>query len=422
MPRGALSLPKRGLSSPQVISMFGFGKKKSAPPAAPAAPDATAPQPHGGGLLARLRGRRESVPQPADAGNAGVSPADPEPKPAAPVPQAPATTPAPAVPRPSLLEAARAEAAAAARHGDGFLGRLRERLARTRAVLNADVGDLLRGRKEIDPELIEELEALLLTADVGVPTTNRIVTELSARVARHELARPAALVAALREQLRAILLASAAPVRQPSAGRPQVILMVGVNGVGKTTTIGKLAQRLQQEGNRVMLAAGDTFRAAAVEQLQVWGARNQVPVIAQGSGADPASVIFDALQAATARGFDVLIADTAGRLHTKEHLMEELKKIARVMRKLDPEAPHETMLVVDATTGQNALTQALEFHRALPLTGITLTKLDGTAKGGILFALADRLPVPIRFIGVGEDLDDLRYFDPDEFLDALLTP
>jgi fused signal recognition particle receptor len=198
--------------------------------------------------------------------------------------------------------------------------------------------------------------------------------------------------------------------------------MVGVNGVGKTTTIGKLAKQLQAEGNSIMLAAGDTFRAAAVEQLQTWGERNQVPVISQGKGADSASVIFDALQAATARGIDVLIADTAGRLHTKSNLMEELKKIARVMQKIDPDAPHEVMLVVDATTGQNALHQAQEFHRAIPLTGIALTKLDGTAKGGILFALADQLNIPIRFIGVGEQIDDLRYFEPKEFLDALLSP
>jgi fused signal recognition particle receptor len=210
-----------------------------------------------------------------------------------------------------------------------------------------------------------------------------------------------------------------APVKAPNIGRPQVILMVGVNGAGKTTTIGKLARRLQDEGNSVMLAAGDTFRAAAVEQLQTWGERNKVPVIAQHKGADSASVIFDALQAATARGTDVLIADTAGRLHTKSNLMEELAKIARVIKKIDPEAPHEVMLVVDATTGQNGLNQALQFHRSIPLTGITLTKLDGTAKGGIVFAISDRLKVPIRFIGVGEALEDLRHFEPAEFVDAL---
>jgi fused signal recognition particle receptor len=239
-------------------------------------------------------------------------------------------------------------------------------------------------------------------------------------VKRQSLTDPQALLAALKEDLRQILTAAQAPVREPAPGRPQVILMVGVNGAGKTTTIGKLAKRLQEEGNSVVLAAGDTFRAAAVEQLLVWGERNRVPVIAQQMGADAASVIFDALQAASARGADVLIADTAGRLHTKSNLMDELAKIARVLKKLDPEAPHEVMLVVDATTGQNALNQAVQFHRAVGLTGITLTKLDGTAKGGIVFAIAERLKVPIRFIGVGEGIEDLRPFDADEFLDALL--
>ncbi len=324
-------------------------------------------------------------------------------------------------PSPNLLAAARAEIEARARRPAIFT-RLKDKLDRTRAVLNADIVDMISGHKEIDDRLLEELETLLLTADVGVPTTTRIIDTLTAQVERHELSQPAALVTALRDHLLAILHTSAAPVRQPVAGRPQVILMVGVNGVGKTTTIGKLAKQLQEEGNSVMLAAGDTFRAAAVEQLQTWGERNQVPVISQGQGADPASVIFDALQAATARGIDVLIADTAGRLHTKANLMEELKKIARVMKKIDPDAPHEVMLVLDAMTGQNTLHQALEFHQALPLTGITLTKLDGTAKGGVLFALADQLKVPVRFIGVGESIEDLRPFQPEEFLDALLTP
>jgi fused signal recognition particle receptor len=321
---------------------------------------------------------------------------------------------------PSLLATAAAEARV--EPSGGMFARLKTGLNRTRAILSADIGDLIAGHKEIDDDLLEELETLLLTADVGVPATTRIIEDLTARVQRHELARPAALVAALRAELAAILNACTTPVRQPAQGRPQVILMVGVNGVGKTTTIGKLAKQLQNEGNSLMLAAGDTFRAAAVEQLQTWGERNQVPVISQGTGADAASVIYDALQAATARGIDVLIADTAGRLHTKSNLMEELRKIARVMQKIDSEAPHEVLLVVDATTGQNALHQAREFHRALALTGLVLTKLDGTAKGGILFALADQLHIPIRFIGVGEAIDDLRYFQPDEFLDALLSP
>ncbi len=303
----------------------------------------------------------------------------------------------------------------------GLLGGLKSRLARTRENLTNGLGRLLHGRKRIDAELLDDLETLLLTADIGVDATLRIIDELTASVKRNELSDPEALMQALREQLAAILAeAGDTPPREPAEGRPQVILMVGVNGAGKTTTIGKLAHRLQAEGNSVMLAAGDTFRAAAVEQLQTWGERNGIPVIAQHSGADSASVIFDALQAATARGIDVLIADTAGRLHTQSNLMDELAKIARVLKKIDPDAPHEVMLVVDATTGQNALNQAMQFHQTIPLTGIALTKLDGTAKGGILFAIADRLKVPIRFIGVGEGIDDLREFDADEFVAALL--
>jgi len=303
----------------------------------------------------------------------------------------------------------------------GLVARLKEGLATTRAILNTDVGDLIHGRKRIDDDLLEELETQLLTADVGVDATGRIIADIADRVKRRELADPKALLGALRDELSAILRRCDAPVRQPSPGRCQVILVVGVNGAGKTTTIGKLAKRLKDEGNRVMLAAGDTFRAAAVEQLQAWGERNQVPVIAQHTGADAASVVFDALEAATARGMDVLIADTAGRLHTKANLMEELAKIVRVMKKLDPEAPHEVMLVVDATTGQNALNQAVQFDQAVGVTGIALTKMDGTAKGGILFAIADRLRLPIRFIGVGERIEDLREFDADAFLDALFA-
>jgi len=302
----------------------------------------------------------------------------------------------------------------------GLFSRLRERLSRSRTQLGAGLGNLFLGRKRIDDELMEELETLLLTADVGIDATARVIDDLARRVKRKALADPQALLAALKEALRQILIAAEVPVRQAAPDRPQVVLMVGVNGAGKTTTIGKLARYLQADGNSIMLAAGDTFRAAAVEQLQAWGERNRVPVIAQKGGADSASVIFDALQAATARGVDVLIADTAGRLHTKTNLMDELTKIARVMRKIDPEAPHEVLLVVDATTGQNGLNQAVQFHQAVPLTGIALTKLDGTAKGGIVFAIADKLKVPIRFIGVGESIEDLRPFDADEFLDALL--
>ena len=301
----------------------------------------------------------------------------------------------------------------------GLFKRLKRGLARTRANFTDGLANLVLGRKQIDDELLEDLETLLLTADVGVDATNRIITDLTQRTRRKELADPEALTQVLREQLSAILTRTEAPVAAAADGKPQVILMVGINGAGKTTTIGKLAKRLLNEGQKVMLAAGDTFRAAAVEQLQTWGERNQVPVIAQASGADSASVIFDALQAATARGFDVLIADTAGRLHTKTNLMDELTKIARVMKKIDPDAPHEVLLVVDAGTGQNALNQAVQFDEAIGLTGIALTKLDGTAKGGIVFAIAERLDVPIRFIGVGENIEDLRAFDADEFVRAL---
>jgi fused signal recognition particle receptor len=322
--------------------------------------------------------------------------------------------------RPTPKQPANAPAIDAAPARAGLVAGLRERLSRARARLGTGLGELVLGRKRIDDDLLEELETLLLRADVGVDATRRIIADLTDRVERRALAEPQALLAALKDDLRQILVAAQAPVREAEPGRPQVVLMVGVNGAGKTTTIGKLAKRLQDEGNTVMLAAGDTFRAAAVEQLQTWGRRNDVAVIAQESGADSASVVFDALKAAHARGVDVLIADTAGRLHTKSNLMDELAKIARVLKKLDPDAPHEVMLVVDATTGQNALNQALEFHRAVGLTGIALTKLDGTAKGGIVFAIADRLKLPIRFIGVGEGIEDLRPFDPDEFLDALL--
>ncbi len=301
----------------------------------------------------------------------------------------------------------------------GVFARLKSRLSRTRHNFTDGLANLLLGRKNIDDDLLEELETLLLTADVGVEATTRIIDDLTERVRRKELSDPEALSRILKGQLREILEQSDKPVRQAAEGKPQVILMVGINGAGKTTTIGKLAKRLQEEGQSVMLAAGDTFRAAAVEQLQSWGERNRIPVVAQHTGADSASVIFDALQAATSRGIDVLIADTAGRLHTKSNLMEELAKIARVMKKIDPEAPHEVMLVVDATTGQNAVNQAQQFNHSVGLTGITLTKLDGTAKGGIVFAIAEKLGIPIRFIGVGEAIEDLRHFDPEEFVGAL---
>ncbi|WP_029134172.1 signal recognition particle-docking protein FtsY [Sedimenticola selenatireducens] len=304
---------------------------------------------------------------------------------------------------------------------EGLFARLKNRLVKTRSNFTDGLANLVLGRKSIDTDLLEELETLLLMADVGVDATSRIIDDLTGQVKRKELSDPERLTAVLKEQLEQILSHCDKPVRQAKPGKPQVILMVGINGAGKTTTIGKLAKRLQDEGQSVMLAAGDTFRAAAVEQLQTWGERNRIPVVAQHTGADSASVIFDALQAATSRGIDVLIADTAGRLHTKGNLMEELAKIARVMKKIDPDAPHEVMLVLDATTGQNALNQATQFNQTVGITGITLTKLDGTAKGGIVFAIAEKLGLPIRFIGVGEAIEDLRHFDGAEFVNALFA-
>ncbi len=300
-----------------------------------------------------------------------------------------------------------------------FMARLKNRLKRTRGNLVGGLSNLFRGKEVIDDEVIEELETRLLMADVGLEATSAIIARL-----REQAAQPAeadALIASLRTEMLEILTPCNNPLRTTTEQQPFVILMVGVNGVGKTTTIGKLAKRFQAEGKSVMLAAGDTFRAAAVEQLQVWGERNQIPVIAQHTGADSASVIFDAIQSASARKLDVVIADTAGRLHTQANLMEELKKIKRVIAKLDTAAPHEVMLVVDAGTGQNALSQAIQFHQAVTLSGLVLTKLDGTAKGGIIFAIAKRLGIPIRFIGVGEDIDDLREFNAEEFIDALLS-
>jgi fused signal recognition particle receptor len=301
----------------------------------------------------------------------------------------------------------------------GFFGRLKERLRRTRSHLSEGLTALVKGRKRLDDELLEELETRLLMADVGVESTQRVIARLIERLGRSELADTGCVVSTLQEELAAILEPCAIPLRVDQTSQPWVILVVGVNGAGKTTTIGKLARRFKDEGRSVMLAAGDTFRAAAVEQLQVWGERNGIPVVAQQTGSDSASVIFDALQAAKARKIDVLIADTAGRLHTKNNLMEELQKIKRVMGKIDTQAPHEVMLVLDATTGQNGLSQARIFNETMALTGVCLTKLDGTAKGGIIFAIANQLSIPIRFIGVGESIEDLREFDHKEFVSAL---
>jgi fused signal recognition particle receptor len=303
--------------------------------------------------------------------------------------------------------------------GPGLFARLKSGLSRTRGSLTEGIGDLLLGKKQIDDELLEEIETQLLVADMGVEATQSIISDLTQRVSRKQLTDSEALLAALREDMAAMLAPVSRPLEIDGARHPFVILVVGINGAGKTTTIGKLAKRLQNEGKSVMLAAGDTFRAAAVEQLQVWGERNTIPVIAQGSGADSASVIFDAVEAAKARNIDVIIADTAGRLHTQSNLMEELKKVKRVIGKIDDSAPHEVLLVLDAGTGQNALNQAEQFHQAVGVSGIALSKLDGTAKGGIIFAIASKMGIPIRFIGVGESIDDLRVFDSDEFIEAL---
>ncbi len=299
--------------------------------------------------------------------------------------------------------------------------RLKQGLNKTRENFTSGLANLLLGKKAIDDELLEEIETLLLTADVGIEATNAMMMNLAEQVNRKQLTDSEALLYALQDNMRAILKTVESPLTLPISNKPFVILMVGINGAGKTTTIGKLAKRFQAEGRSVMLAAGDTFRAAAVEQLKVWGERNNVPVIAQHNRADSASVIFDALQAATARGIDVLIADTAGRLHTQDNLMEELKKVRRVINKLDPDAPQEVMLVVDAGTGQNALIQAQQFHQSIGITGLTVTKLDGTAKGGIVFAIAKQTKLPIRFIGIGEQVDDLRPFEADNFIKALIS-
>ncbi|ELY4575147.1 signal recognition particle-docking protein FtsY [Cronobacter turicensis] len=302
---------------------------------------------------------------------------------------------------------------------EGFFARLKRSLLKTKENLGSGFISLFRGKK-IDDDLFEELEEQLLIADVGVDTTRKIIANLTEGASRKQLRDAEALYGLLKEEMGDIL----AKVDEPlsvEGKTPFVILMVGVNGVGKTTTIGKLARQFEQQGKSVMLAAGDTFRAAAVEQLQVWGQRNNIPVIAQHTGADSASVIFDAIQAAKARGVDVLIADTAGRLQNKSHLMEELKKIVRVMKKLDENAPHEVMLTIDASTGQNAVSQAKLFHEAVGLTGITLTKLDGTAKGGVIFSVADQFGIPIRYIGVGERIEDLRPFNAGDFIEALFA-
>jgi fused signal recognition particle receptor len=300
-----------------------------------------------------------------------------------------------------------------------FFKRLKAGLAKTRASFTNGLANLILGKKTLDSEVLDLIETQLLTADVGVHVTQQLIQHLTQKLARKELNDTETALRELQEQMKNILRSCAVPLTISDGSSPFVILVVGINGSGKTTTIGKIANQLKSTGKNVLLAAGDTFRAAAIEQLHIWGERNQIPVIAQQPGADTAAVIYDAMESAKARKTDVLIADTAGRLHTQTNLMEELKKVKRVLRKLDPNAPHETLLILDASIGQNALNQAIQFNEAIGVTGIALTKLDGTAKGGIIFAIADQLKIPIRFIGVGEGIEDLRPFVADEFVDAL---
>ncbi|AFT68521.1 cell division transporter substrate-binding protein FtsY [Alloalcanivorax dieselolei B5] len=375
-----------------------------------------------GGFFSRMfrRDREEAAPAEPSADETESS----EPPPATPPAKQTEAAPAPVERAENEQPTAMPEPPAAApepteEDNAGFWARMKAGMSKTSKNLGKGLADLLVGAKEIDDEIFEEIETQLLVADVGVEATDVIIQALTERVGRQELVDADALYEALQEELRKLLVPVDQPLAIDGAHKPYVILMVGVNGVGKTTTIGKLACRFKAEGRSVMLAAGDTFRAAAVEQLQVWGERNDIPVVAQHTGADSASVIYDAVQAAQSRQADVLIADTAGRLHTRGNLMEELSKVTRVMKKLSPEAPHEVLLVLDAGTGQNAINQALEFRETAGVTGLVLTKLDGTAKGGILFALAKRTGLPIRFIGVGERLEDLRPFNAEEFVQAL---
>jgi fused signal recognition particle receptor len=301
----------------------------------------------------------------------------------------------------------------------GFFTRLKQGLSKTRTRFSSGIGALILGKKTLDSDLLDLIETQLITADVGVEASQQLIKSLTQKLARKELQDSAAVLASLQTEMKNILRPCQVTLTISDDKKPFVILVVGINGSGKTTTIGKLAKSLQAENASVLLAAGDTFRAAAIEQLQVWGERNNVPVVAQQPGADTAAVIFDAVASAQARGTQVVIADTAGRLHTQTNLMEELKKVKRVIAKLDPSAPHETLLVLDASVGQNALNQAQQFHEAVGVTGLALTKLDGTAKGGIIFAIAKQLNIPIRYIGVGEGIEDLRPFDADDFVNAL---
>ncbi|MBQ57316.1 MAG: signal recognition particle-docking protein FtsY [Pseudomonadaceae bacterium] len=406
--------------------LFGWLRKKPQEPAAPASPPAEPAVTESAQPVQPLPPVEAPVapapvvqPQPVEP----EQPAAAAPEPVAPV--APEPEPAPVVAAPEPVAAPVVAAAVEQNKPDdnqgGWFSRLKKGLSKTGSSLGEGMASLFLGQKTIDDDMIDDIETSLLVADVGVEATNVIIDNLSQKVERKQLTNSNALYQSLQEELTAML----KPVEQPlvidTSKQPYVILVVGVNGAGKTTTIGKLAKKLQQEGKKVMLAAGDTFRAAAVEQLQVWGERNQIAVIAQHTGADSASVIFDAVQAAKSRGMDVLIADTAGRLHTKDNLMEELKKVRRVIGKLDDTAPHEVLLVLDAGTGQNAINQAKQFNQTVALTGLALTKLDGTAKGGVIFALAKQFGLPIRYIGVGEGIDDLRTFEAETFVQALFA-
>jgi fused signal recognition particle receptor len=387
----------------KLFSWLGFGKKAEAAPAETAAEQQNLPavqQADPQVQKAEADGIQTEVTETKDSVQVNES------EPMAPAPQA---TIVPAI----TLQPQPAER-------PGFFARLKQGLTKTSQNLGNGLASLFLGKK-IDDDLYEELETQLLMADVGVDTSQKLIKQLVQHADRKQLKDADALYDKLQQEMALLLDEVEQPLQLQGAEGPFVILMVGVNGVGKTTTIGKMAQQFKQQGKSVMLAAGDTFRAAAVEQLQVWGERNAIPVIAQHSGADSASVIFDAYQAAKARGIDVLIADTAGRLQNKAHLMEELKKIVRVMKKIDAHAPHEVMLTLDAGTGQNALSQARLFKEAVDITGISLTKLDGTAKGGVIFAIADQFKVPIRYIGVGEGIDDLRVFDSKDFIKALFA-
>lgn len=301
----------------------------------------------------------------------------------------------------------------------GFFSRLRTSLSKTRASFTSGIASLILGKKTLDADLLELIETQLISADVGVEATQYFIKNLTQKLARKELSDSNAVLEYLKNDMKSLLQTCEVPLSVSENKTPFIILVIGVNGSGKTTTIGKLANYFKDQHKNIMLAAGDTFRAAAIEQLQIWGERNQVPVVAQQPGADSAAVIYDALESAKARGIELLIADTAGRLHTQNHLMDELKKVKRVLTKIDVTAPHETLLILDASIGQNALNQAKQFGDAIGITGLVLTKLDGTAKGGMIFAIAKQLKIPIRFIGVGEGIDDLRPFNADEFVDAL---